>query len=284
LIFYCNCLIMTSVIKMKKNLIFHQVGIEPYYKIWHINGEHMICYVHSGQGDMVTDEKNYPLNKGCLYFIGADKFHYSLPYDPDSYERSKLFVSKETLDKILAMLPGELLLNEVFTSSAFICAPVAPEEQREIDRLLEDIHAQAADDCFGEPVLRCLFGRLLIYLAANMTDSLSASVTAMHKVVEYINSHISENLSIDDICGAVHISKYHFCRQFKKTMGLTVMQYILKTRIVAAKSMLEDEALSVSEISDKCGFCSVSYFCRVFKEDSALTPLQYRKKVSRRHR
>ena len=88
-----------------------------------------------------------------------------------------------------------------------------------------------------------------------------------------------ENIEIDDICDAIHVSKYYFCQKFKQVTGTTVMNYILNTRIASAKSMLENPALSISEVSEQCGFSSISYFCRVFKEESGMTPLQFQKKL-----
>ena len=86
------------------------------------------------------------------------------------------------------------------------------------------------------------------------------------------------DITIDHICRAVGISKYHFCRQFKAHTKLTVMDYILKTRIILAQSELSKTNLSIADISEKCGFSSASYFCRVFKQEEACTPLQYRKR------
>lgn len=55
------------------------------------------------------------------------------------------------------------------------------------------------------------------------------------------------------------------------------MRYILKTRIVLAQTMLRKDNLTVSEVSSRCGFSSVSYFCRVFKEEIGVSPLKYKK-------
>ena len=123
MIFYSHCSILNLVIKMREDFIFRQRGIEPYYKIWHNNGVHMICYVHSGKGDIVTEEKNYPLTRGSMYFIGADKYHYTLPNIPEEYERSKLFIPESVMTKLLELLPEELRAEELFTSSALIYAP-----------------------------------------------------------------------------------------------------------------------------------------------------------------
>ena len=98
----------------------------------------------------------------------------------------------------------------------------------------------------------------------------------MDLAIEYINRHIFEHIGIDEICAAVHSSKYHFCRQFKNATGFTVMEYILKTRLILAKDMLLKNELTVSEISEKCGFSSVSYFSRVFRQEMGMSPLKYR--------
>jgi AraC-like DNA-binding protein len=58
------------------------------------------------------------------------------------------------------------------------------------------------------------------------------------------------------------------------------MNYILKTRIILAQDMLSKEKLSVAEISERCGFSSISYFCRVFKNETGKTPLEYRRHLS----
>ncbi len=59
------------------------------------------------------------------------------------------------------------------------------------------------------------------------------------RVQPYINNNYSKAISLEDICKEIHISKYHFCRKFKQVMGITVMEYILKTRVAAAKIFLQ---------------------------------------------
>ena len=55
------------------------------------------------------------------------------------------------------------------------------------------------------------------------------------------------------------------------------MEYILKSRIALAKELLYTSKKSISEISEDCGFSSLSYFSRSFKAEVGLTPLQYHK-------
>ena len=99
----------------------------------------------------------------------------------------------------------------------------------------------------------------------------------MDRAVSYINDNIFAELDIDAISAYVHMSKYYFCRRFKETVGVTVMQYILKTRLALAKDMLSAGNASIGEVSEHCGFSSLSYFCRVFKEETGMTPSRFRR-------
>lgn len=258
-------------------IIFHQIGMDGYYKTWHTTGQNMLLYIHSNGGTIVTSEKNCPIQKGGLCFIGSNKFHYTLPDDPKEYDRSKVFLSNEALEKILALFPEELQLRNTFNPTALVCAQLTPEEQLFTEQILDEINRNADDKHYSEAVLLSCYLRLLVYLNKSTNEIAAPSSDVTQKAVEYINRHISENVSIDDICAAIPMSKYHFCRKFKKATGLTVMDYVLQTRIVAAKNMLSSEAFPVSEISGKCGFSSISYFCRVFKESTGMSPLQYRR-------
>ena len=266
------------VMQMNENkIIFHQVGMDGYYKTWHTTGKNMLLYMHSHGGTIVTTEKNCPIQKGGLCFIGANKFHYTLPDDPKEYDRSKVFISNEQLESILKLFPGELNMDAVFSPTSLVCTQLDAEEQRLAQRIFKEISDHSDDKHYGEAVLLSGYMRLLVCLNRGKNENAVAPADVMQKAVEYINRNIADNITIDDICAAVHMSKYHFCRKFKKTTGLTVMDYVLETRIVAAKNMLTNEPAPVSEISGKCGFSSISYFCRVFKESTGMSPLQYRK-------
>ena len=119
---------------------------------------------------------------------------------------------------------------------------------------------------------------LTTLISQNMKENLPCDFDNIQTAVEYINHHITEDLKIDQICASCYLSKYHFCRLFKEKIGLTVMDYILKTRVTMAKELLWEADLSVTEISESCGFSSISYFSRAFKNETGVSPLQYKKR------
>ena len=262
---------------MNDKIYVHEIGIDPYYKTWHASGRSMIMYLHTDGGSIVSTQQNYPIQKGGLCFIGGNHFHYTLPDDPASYARSKIFLPTDMLEKLLMLFPEELQMGQVFNPNALVYTHLSPADQRFVEQILDTIGRYADDGQYLDPIVKSGYISLLVCLHKHQTNTYTATSDVIQKAVEYINQHISENISMDALCADIHISKYHFCRKFKKVTGFTVMDYVLKTRIVAAKSMLSETELPISEVGSCCGFSSVSYFCRIFKENTGLTPLQYRK-------
>ena len=89
---------------MAEQIILHEVGKDALYKIWHASKEHLFMYIYSDGGSIVTAEKIFPMKHGTLVFIAAGTYHYTMPDDPATYDRSKLLISPEKLDKAVAML------------------------------------------------------------------------------------------------------------------------------------------------------------------------------------
>ena len=261
---------------MKNSIVCHQRGKDPLYKTWHASTTHLIMYFYSDGGSIVCADEVFPIKKGGLIFIAADTYHYTMPDVPEIYDRSKLHISCCELDKVLEQL-SENNKFKSFSNKAIVYAEIGEEGQKEVDRIFNEFSICNTDD-ERELMLFSCCAKLLFYLDKYSKVSTYSFKGIMGKAIDYINKNISTDINIDSICSAVNISKYHFCRQFKKHTGMTIMKYILKTRIVLAKSDLKKTNLSVSEISEKYGFSSFSYFSRVFKEEENCSPLQYRKK------
>ncbi len=263
---------------MDSRILSRQIGLDSNYNVWHTNNSNMIIYMHSTGGSIVCNEKIYPIKKGALCFIGGQRHHYTLPDGASTYVRSKVFASSDELRKILSYFPQKENTAQIFSDDSFVYAEISAKDRSKVEALFDEISLYINDAKYGNAVFFSCYTRLLVYISQNVLDVISLPHGSIYKAVEYINSNIGNSIGINDICEYAHMSKYHFCRTFKKNTGLTVMEYILKTRIVLAKNMLVRERISISDISEQCGFSSISYFCRVFKEDTGLTPLQYRKK------
>jgi AraC-like DNA-binding protein len=99
----------------------------------------------------------------------------------------------------------------------------------------------------------------------------------MKNILDYINSHFTENINLDNIASTFFMNKYQITREFKKEYGETIFQHIIKRRIDYAKELLVTTDKTIEEISLTCGFNDQSYFSRQFKKITGESSLAYRK-------
>lgn len=94
-----------------------------------------------------------------------------------------------------------------------------------------------------------------------------------YRIVQYINSHITQMLTLDQICEQFFISKAQLCRLFRKTTATTVWQYITVKRLVLARQLLE-QGESPTKLYNRCGFNDYSTFYRAYVKHYGCAPTQ----------
>ena len=95
---------------------------------------------------------------------------------------------------------------------------------------------------------------------------------AMH----YINNHVQEDLTLDDVAQFSGFSRFYFSRSFKQQTGFTFKEYVVRKRVQIAMGLLIETSLSMKEVARQSGFGSIAAFNRVFREQKQCTPSQYR--------
>lgn len=96
-------------------------------------------------------------------------------------------------------------------------------------------------------------------------------------MISYIHEHYTEKFSLSDMAEHLTISRSECCRYFKKTMHITISEYLLEYRLTKAIQLLENSTMNITEIAHATGFCDVSYFIRRFQEKLKCSPQKYRK-------
>jgi two-component system, response regulator YesN len=96
----------------------------------------------------------------------------------------------------------------------------------------------------------------------------------LQDIKEYMNEHLHEDISLQDVADKMFFSTVYFSRFFKKQTGETFSNYLLRIRMEQAVKLLEKN-LKVTEISEACGYHDPSYFARIFKEYYKYTPKDY---------
>jgi YSIRK-targeted surface antigen transcriptional regulator len=96
------------------------------------------------------------------------------------------------------------------------------------------------------------------------------------EVANYIQNHISEAITVEEMAKALYMSRSYLSRRFKSETGEGLAECILKEKTKEAKRLLRFSDKSVSSIASFLGFSSQSHFSRVFKKYAGLTPGEYR--------
>ncbi|MBN2975468.1 AraC family transcriptional regulator [Pseudomonas fluorescens] len=99
-------------------------------------------------------------------------------------------------------------------------------------------------------------------------------------LVDYIDQHLEEPISLGLLAGTCALSEYHFARMFRQSFGLPPHQYLLARRLTRAQHLLRGGVLPLGEIAVLCGFSSASHFTHRFRQAMGATPGDYRQAFS----
>ncbi len=144
------------------------------------------------------------------------------------------------------------------------------------EQLMESLFIQISEIVVKEQVdIDTKFTALKI-VKHNTKKQLFKLITAAE---EYLNDHMSENISLDKISSDIGISKYYLHRLFTELHGYTPLYYLTSIRLGKAKHKLQYSNDSILEIAIACGFDNISYFSNVFKKHIGFSPTQFRSKI-----
>ena len=96
---------------------------------------------------------------------------------------------------------------------------------------------------------------------------------------EFILKHYSKDITLGEIAWHVGKGEEHLARVFKRETGQSVFDYVREIRVNEAKTLLLNPAWSLTDISERCGFHSLSFFSRTFRQCSGMSPSNYRRHV-----
>lgn len=101
--------------------------------------------------------------------------------------------------------------------------------------------------------------------------NIPAEQDSVADIITYINSNLTNDISLDDICKIFYISKSHLNRKFKRMTGSTVWEYITAKRLILAKKLLGQGEPPMTAYT-KCGFNDYTSFYRAYKSRFCVSP------------
>jgi AraC family transcriptional regulator len=137
------------------------------------------------------------------------------------------------------------------------------------------------NSCFyAESMATALAAHLLQFYATRphvlleYADGLSK--VKLSQAIEYINEHLTRNLTLTEIAVEVEMSQYYFCRLFKQSIGMTPHQYLIQQRVEKSKPLLKQPEAKILNIANQCGFANPSHFAKCFRQRVGISPQQFR--------
>ena len=240
-----------------------------------------IIQTWSDGGYFIVKNHIFPIKPGSIILINAMETHYSNPSDPDTYNRSKLIVSTDFFKTICRTCGLLEFAEENIFQSGGACFTPAIDVAKNIDAYLKEATTSLSnsdDRLVQAQVVLAIISILSSLILNDDKEPIQDTKHTINLMARYVNEHNNdwENLSLDGICNALHISNSRASHLFKELMGKTIIQYKNELRIAEAKKLLLSTNLKVFEISDMLNFQHSAIFCKYFKDMVGCTPKEYR--------
>lgn len=184
----------------------------------------------------------------CKFVPNFDQLHFTLAFDPEDQVKALAYEQlKEHLIQILHQTEETHLAYKLERESRlFAVAAILVKH-------------------FSQPITteECTLQR--------------SDMTRLEPLLEYIQLHHGEELSLEKAAQSAGLNKEYFCRLFKKNMGVTFLQYVYQIRATAVCRELESSEDTIGQIAERHGFRDAKILNQYFKEIYGCTPSEKRK-------
>jgi len=279
-----------SCISQKKFAVAHLYKDEQTMDI-HIHDCYEMYFSVSGGKQFLIDNRFYDVSPGDVFFINQFESHHLTQIDRQTHER---FVISIYPDFLRSLGTADTDLDACFREHPPKCShkiSLSPEEQNRFlfyISSLKDIDHEGFGSDLAE---RSAFTLFMVYMARLFhkyqdpqypktdepvagEDILPGHSFQVDGILSYINQHIEEPLSLEQIASQFYLNSTYMCRIFKSVTGTTINKYITAKRITHAKQLLAD-GCAVSIVSGKCGYSDYSSFFKAFKKVTGISPKKY---------
>lgn len=230
---------------------------------WHTNIE--LLYIQEGEMIVSLDGQDYTALPGDIILINSNCLHTFKTITPTSRYRcliiEETFISQHQLDYTTVAFPTTTTHPDIL--ALYLKMMSEFDQQRPLYKvILQGMCLQMIG----------LLIRELDYTSVSKRATAHSKVELVKLGIEYISQHYQTTILIDDICTAIGVSKFHFCRTFKEVTELTVNEFINHFRCTRAQVLLLQKDAIVAECALACGFNDPSYFAKTYRKHFGYLP------------
>lgn len=244
--------------------------------------QYEIFLLLEGDVTMLINSQRYMIKNGALVLLTSRDLHISMNNAPRTYKRITVMFDPHAIRQFNTEHTNLLDCFSIAASRQRNILYLSAEQIQTVQALADQILTNGRSDRFGDDitVLTSLLS-LLIFInrlyRSHLPKIAPLPLTPIiREIVDYVDSHIDEELSVQSLCHHFSYSVAYISAQFSKQMGLPLKQFIITKKIALAKQLLA-ESLSVTQVYERCGFGDYSNFIRTFKKTVGISPLQWQK-------
>lgn len=236
------------------------------------------------EGDhMYINAATYPIKRGSLFVMNNTDFHRSV--GDNSKQLYQFYSINFDATEVQGVSTANYDLTECFQDHQHFNhhCQLSSDQLDHLLKLIYRLQYYLKPDCAAEAkdvYSKISLAEILIYINSlyKSSDNISKSKNRLPEkafpIVQYIQEHYSEDISLVRLADEFFISKSHLSRIFKKMTGVTINAYTSHIRILKAKEFLV-KGYSVNIVSEKVGFKSPSHFISTFEKFIGMSPKKY---------
>lgn len=168
-------------------------------------------------------------------------------------------------------------------------APFAADNPLLAQILLALLQAHRDGDPLAALYTDALVNALTLHLLRRYADAAvridraphSLADKALAHVIDYVDANLERPLDLAELAAVAGLSRFHFARTFRRTVGRTPHRYVQERRMVRARHLLAMNRLPIIEVAAACGFANPGHFATAFKRLVAMSPRAYRRECQR---
>lgn len=268
-------------------------GDDTYLGVMHNHDFIELVYVISGEARHFLGDINYDVQKGDLVIVNYGENHafvpkqesqepfatYDLLFTPEFFEISEVGKCD------FSSLASSYLFYSLFADhdSYNPSLNLIRSKSKNFMELFAKIYDEytTRDNGFMN-MLRAYLIELITNIfriidKKTLSDTTKEQRAVVNKAIDYMRHNFNTKLNLDSIVADMFLSKDYFRRLFKNTTGISITDFIQKTRIEEACKLLAATKRTVFDIAGDCGFRDIKFFYKIFKKITGYTPAEYRK-------
>lgn len=231
---------------------------------WHEELE--ILYVISGEGAVICNYTKYPVKAGDIFIVNSNMIHATM-------SQSEMNICCLIINKSLVESLGVNITNCCFKNKI--------QDPRIESYIMHAYDEYSKKETLSNACLQAYISLIVVQLLRYHAEESflignSMNYLRITEAIDYIKDNFASPITGEELAKRIGLSKSYFLREFKTYTGFTVTHFINKLRCDNAKNLLGDPALSVSTISERCGYKNYCYFSRIFKEYCGISPQEFR--------